>query len=174
MALIVSGLDLHRLAGLDRFANDEAGVVAPVGFAAGDAVVGAVGEAGFAFALPLANELGGNVGEQRGRGRGTPLVGDNAEAVALGSQFEHGLGEVATMGADDPAGTQDQVARVGVCQRKFAVTLGKAVDALRVGWIGLRCRRRPSCRRRRSRWSNARPARRASRPLRQKCQVRRR
>ena len=31
------GLDLDRLAGLDRFADDEAGVVAPVGFAAGDA-----------------------------------------------------------------------------------------------------------------------------------------
>ena len=105
--------------------DDVAGVVAPVGFAAGDAMVGAVGESALAFALPLANELGGDVGEQRSRGGYTPLVGDDAEAVAIGGELEHGLGEVATMRADHPAGAQDQVARVGGLQRQFAVALGR-------------------------------------------------
>ena len=132
------GLDLDRLAGFDRFANDEAGVVAPVGFTAGNAMVGAVGKVGFcfAFALPLANELGGNIGEKRGRGRGAPLVGDDAEALTLSRKFEHGLGEVGAVGTDDPTGAQDQVARVGFCEGKLAVALGAAVDALRVGRIG--------------------------------------
>ena len=115
--------------------DDVASVVAPVGFAAGNTVVGAVGESTLAFALPLANELGGNIGEQRGRGGYPPLVGDDTQAVAIGGQLEHGLGEVAAMGADDPAGTQDQVARVGGLQCQFPVALGQAVDALRVGGI---------------------------------------
>ena len=63
------------------------------------------------------------------------MVGDDAQAVAIGRQLEHGLGEVATMRTDDPAGSQDQVALVGVRQSEFAVALGKAVNALRVGGI---------------------------------------
>ena len=128
-------LHLERLAGLGGLSDDVAGVVAPVGFAAGNAMIGAVGESALAFALPLANELGGNIGEQRGRGGHPPLVGDDAQAVAIGGEFEHGLGEVAAMRADDPAGTQDQVPRIGGLQCQFAVALGQAVDALRVRGI---------------------------------------
>ena len=78
-------LNLHRLAGLGRLPDDEAGVVAPVGFAAGDAVVDAVGE-GVGVALLLAHQMGGEIGQQRSRGRGAPLVGDNAQAIAICSQ----------------------------------------------------------------------------------------
>ena len=134
MGLIASGVDLERLAGLDGFANDVAGVVTPVGLAAGDAMVGAVGKAILVAAL-LANKVGGEVGQQGSGSRGTPLVGDDTQAVAIGGQLEHGLGEVAAMRADHPAGAQDQVARVGGLQGQFAVALGQAVDALRVGGI---------------------------------------
>ena len=154
--------------------DDVAGVVAPVGFAAGNAVVGAVGESALAFALPLANELGGNIGEQRGRGGHPPLVGDDAKAVAIGRQLEHGLGEVATVGADDPAGAKDQVPRVGGLQCQFPVALGQAVDALRVRGIVFDVGALLGAIEDVVGGVMNDEARRASRPLRRKCPVQRR
>ena len=55
-------LHLDRPSSLDGGTDDVAGVVAPVGFAAGDTVVGAVGEGFWVVAL-LADEVGGDVGE---------------------------------------------------------------------------------------------------------------
>ena len=116
----LDGFRLHpdRLAGLDGGTDDVPGVVAPVGFAAGDAMIGAVGE-GLRVAALLADEVGG----------------DDIEAVTIRRQIEHDLGEVAAVRADHPTGAQDQVARVGGLQRPFAVALALAVDALRVGGV---------------------------------------
>jgi len=83
----------------------------------------------------LTNQLRGNIGEQRRGGRRAPLVGYGTQTFALGGELKHGLGEVAAMGADHPAGTQDQVARIGICQCKFAIALGATIDTLGVGWI---------------------------------------
>lgn len=50
----------ERLADLDGLADDEADIVAPVGFAASDAVIGTVGE-GFLIAALLADEVSGEI-----------------------------------------------------------------------------------------------------------------
>ena len=91
-----------------------------------------VGETGSLAAFGDGNQGGGDVGGGGGR---TVLVGNDAEAVALAAEAEHGFDEVAAVRAEHPGGAQDDVARTG-CGGLFACQLAFAVHALRVDGIG--------------------------------------
>lgn len=123
--------------GFDCFADNKAGVVTPIGFAAGDEMVGAKGEGFFAFALALTHQMGGDVSEQGSAGGGAELVGNDVQSIALGGKTQHGFGEVGTMRANDPTGSQDQVLGAALLQSQLTIALGFTISALRIGWVAL-------------------------------------
>ena len=57
------------------------------------------------------NDLRRYICNQGCRGRCAKLIGDNAQAVALAPELQHGLGEIAPMRTRDPASTQHKRCR---------------------------------------------------------------
>jgi hypothetical protein len=101
--------------------------------------------------------VGGDVGEQLGAG-GAPCWSSMMVSLSLGGELEHGLGEVAAAGGVHPAGAEDEVAAAALADESSPSSLvAPYTDS---GPVGASSRGRRRCRRRRSRWSNARAARR--------------
>ena len=108
----------------------------PVCLAGGGEVVEAEGEIFAAIAEVAGGDVGGGVGEECCSGGSAELVGDDAEFVPTRGKSEDGFDEVFPVGAEDPAGSENEMIGATGGQGFFTCELGLAVDAERVRGIG--------------------------------------
>ena len=81
--------------------------------------------------LPLAQCVGGNIGDQVCPCGGADLIIDHIQSVALFGQAQHGFGEVVAPAGIDPAGAEDQMlTSTGL----YGLFSGQLAGAVQIEW----------------------------------------